>query len=57
MISANADNIIYNAGWIGTSAALEANASYNQTVASVGRYKTSNYFRGKSMPLEYMIES
>lgn len=47
MISANADNIIYNAGWIGTSAALEANASYNQTVASVGRYKTSNYFRGK----------
>lgn len=29
MISANADNIIYNAGWIGTSAALEANASYN----------------------------
>lgn len=47
MISANADNIIYNAGWIGTSAALEANASYNQTVASVGRYETSNYFRGK----------
>lgn len=47
MISANADNIIYNAGWIGTSAALEANGSYNQTVASVGRYKTSNYFRGK----------
>lgn len=47
MISANADNIIYNAGWIGTSAELEANASYNQTVASVGRYKTSNYFRGK----------
>lgn len=47
MISANADNIIYNAGWIGTSGALEANASYNQTVASVGRYKTSNYFRGK----------
>lgn len=47
MISANADNIIYNAGWIGTSAALEANASYNQTVASVGRYKFSNYFRGK----------
>lgn len=45
MISANADNIIYNAGWIGTSAALEANASYNQTVASVGRYKASNYFR------------
>lgn len=47
MISANADNIIYNAGWIGTSAELEANASYNQTVASVGRYKFSNYFRGK----------
>lgn len=47
MISANADNIIYNAGWIGTSAELEANASYNQTVASVGRYKISNYFRGK----------
>lgn len=47
MISANADNIIYNAGWIGTSAELEANASYNQTVASVGRYNTSNYFRGK----------
>lgn len=47
MISANADNIIYNAGWIGTSAELEANDSYNQTVASVGRYKTSNYFRGK----------
>ena len=47
MISANADNIIYNAGWIGTSAALEANASYNQTVASVGRYNYSNYFRGK----------
>lgn len=47
MISANADNIIYNAGWIGTSAELEANASYNQTVASVGRYKLSNYFRGK----------
>lgn len=47
MISANADNIIYNAGWIGTSAELETNASYNQTVASVGRYKTSNYFRGK----------
>lgn len=47
MISANADNIIYNAGWIGTSAELEANASYNQTVASVGRYKTGNYFRGK----------
>ena len=47
MISANADNIIYNAGWIGTSAELEANASYNQTVASVGRYETSNYFRGK----------
>lgn len=47
MISANADNIIYNAGWIGTSAALEANDSYNQTVASVGRYKFSNYFRGK----------
>lgn len=47
MISANADNIIYNAGWIGTSAALEANDDYNQTVASVGRYKASNYFRGK----------
>lgn len=47
MISANADNIIYNAGWIGTSAELEANASYNQTVASVGRYKAGNYFRGK----------
>lgn len=47
MISANADNIIYNAGWIGTSAELEDNASYNQTVASVGRYKFSNYFRGK----------
>lgn len=47
MISANADNIIYNAGWIGTSAELEANDSYNQTVASVGRYKFSNYFRGK----------
>lgn len=47
MISANADNIIYNAGWIGTSAELEANASYNQTVASVGRYDFSNYFRGK----------
>lgn len=47
MISANADNIIYNAGWIGTSAELEANASYNQTVASVGRYELSNYFRGK----------
>lgn len=47
MISANADNIIYNAGWIGTSAELEANASYNQTVASVGRYKFSYYFRGK----------
>lgn len=47
MISANADNIIYNAGWIGTSAELETNASYNQTVASVGRYKFSNYFRGK----------
>lgn len=47
MISANADNIIYNAGWIGTSAELEANASYNQTVASVGRYNFSNYFRGK----------
>jgi hypothetical protein len=29
MISANADNIIYNAGWIGTSAELEANDSYN----------------------------
>lgn len=27
MISANADNIIYNAGWIGTSAELEANDS------------------------------
>lgn len=47
MISANADNIIYNAGWIGTSAELETNDSYNQTVASVGRYKFSNYFRGK----------
>lgn len=47
MISANADNIIYNAGWIGTSAELEANDSYNQTVASVGRYDFSNYFRGK----------
>ena len=47
MISANADNIIYNAGWIGTSAELEANDSYNQTVASVGRYNFSNYFRGK----------
>lgn len=47
MISANADNIIYNAGWIGTSAELETNDSYNQTVASVGRHKFSNYFRGK----------
>lgn len=47
MISANADNIIYNAGWIGTSAELETNDSYNQTVASVGRYDFSNYFRGK----------
>lgn len=47
MISANADNIIYNAGWIGTSAELEAYVSYNQKVASVGRYKFSNYFRGK----------
>ena len=47
MISANADNIIYNAGWIGTSAVLEANKGYNHTVASVGRYKTGNYFRGK----------
>ena len=47
MISANADNIIYNAGWIGTSAALEDYADYNQTVASVGRYNSDYYFRGK----------
>ena len=47
MISANADNIIYNAGWIGTSAALEARNSFDQTVASIGRYKGDNYFKGK----------
>ena len=47
MISANADNIIYNAGWIGTSAALEDYAGYNQTVASIGRYNSDYYFRGK----------
>ena len=47
MISANADNIIYNAGWIGTSAALEDYADYNQTVASVGRYNADYQFRVK----------
>lgn len=47
MISANADNIIYNAGWIGTSAALEVSNSFDQTVASIGRYKQGDYFKGK----------
>lgn len=47
MISANADGIILNGNKVGTSAELEANASYNDTIACLGHYKYANRFLGK----------